>query len=175
MSLSPRCIQKGAQASVERKIHLSRLWTWGTFLGLFGLAIVVPATAWATRIIEVTLASPDGGSDALAAVVSFYQSLLTVAGIGFAVVAALAYLSIRAATREHVERLIKDEVKRYFKTDKEFDSAVSKLIAQQTEEHIAGLHFLHEVGWLRKRYDSLQGQIYDLQRNSKNSGDEIVE
>src|SRR5690348_7532289 len=83
---------------------------------LLVLVLLVPATA----ALAVVLPSPHDSiseADAIAAVTGFYQIIFAVMAMLLGLVVALAYLTIRAVSREAAQQTMLNEMERYFNKD----------------------------------------------------------
>lgn len=132
---------------------------------LLVLVLLVPATA----ALAVVLPSPHDSiseADAIAAVTGFYQIIFAVMAMLLGLVVALAYLTIRAVSREAAQQTMLNEMERYFNKDVDFNDRINNKIKDEIYEMDLVTKLESISSDFINKYDSLSSRLALLEMRS---------
>lgn len=135
---------------------------------LLALCVGIPAYAEIANInspVNYSVQCASTTSDSSAALSAFYQNVFAVMAIVLGLVVGLAYLTIRAVSREAAQRTVQDEVENYFTRDKPFLDNIEKRIVDAAEDKVL------ELGIVDKVID-IESRVNQLEKHDKNQDSE---
>jgi hypothetical protein len=129
----------------------------GDISGVGDITIVNAASTKTDSVCTQAASDKANVEDVVAAVTSFYQSIFAVLALVMGLIVALAYLTIRAVSREKVQETVQREIMHYIDNDKRFSNYVE-------EEVEAGILDAFSEQDFVKQLEALEGRIRLLEQ-----------
>ena len=155
---------------LERKLP-SKALRWITFALLLVLILAIPVYAGVGDIsvkqqtvqVGAPAVTQQSASDLDSRLASFYQILFAAMAMVLGLVVALAYLTIRAVSRDTLIETVQKEVDKYFTRDKPFldglEDNIELFVGNQLPEYVSGM---------QERIEQIESRISALERSTSN-------
>lgn len=134
-------------------------------VALLVLVLLVPATA-ALAVVLPSTRDSISEADAIAAVTGFYQLIFAVMAMLLGLVVALAYLTIRAVSREAAQQTMLNEMERYFNKDVDFNDRITNKIRDELYDMDLVTKLESLSSDLTSKFDSLSSRLALLEMRS---------